>query len=200
MPYLSSGKKPPQAFGLANSAPILYEYVDSCDDDRRIASFSEYVPPFMIDVHEPADIAGAALLRPCPAADEFEFVGRHLLASYMGCDAAALADETGLLAAMKAAVKASGATLISSLQHSFTPSGMTAVMLLSESHASIHTYPEHQACFVDLFTCGRGCSAERFEAVICKYLKPTRANHRTIVRHGAGEGRFLDDRLNEWAA
>lgn len=154
----------------------------------------------MIYVHEPADIAGATLLRPCPAVEEFEFVGRHLLASYVGCDAAALADEIGLVAAMKAAVKASGATLISSIQHSFTPSGMTAVMLLSESHASIHTYPEHQACFVDLFTCGRGCSAERFDAEMCQYLKPTRADRRTIVRHGAGESRILEDRLNEWAA
>ncbi|HEX5447418.1 MAG TPA: adenosylmethionine decarboxylase [Pirellulales bacterium] len=154
----------------------------------------------MIDVHEPVDVAGATLLRPCPAADEFEFVGRHLLASYVGCDAAALADETGLLAAMKAAVKASGATLISSVQHSFTPSGMTAVMLLSESHASIHTYPEHRACFVDLFTCGRSCSAERFDAVMCKYLKPTRVDRRTILRQGAADGRLSDDRFNEWAA
>ncbi|MGH7195134.1 MAG: S-adenosylmethionine decarboxylase, partial [Candidatus Saccharimonadales bacterium] len=63
-----------------------------------------------------------------------------------------------------------------------------------------HTYPEHQACFVDLFTCGRTCSAEGFDAVMCEYLKPTRADRRMITRHGAGGGRLSDDRLNEWAA
>lgn len=150
--------------------------------------------------HAPRDDAGASILRPCPNPDEFEFVGRHLLASYVGCDAAALADETGLLMAMKSAVKASGATLISSVQHSFTPSGMTAVMLLSESHASIHTYPEHQACFVDLFTCGRTCSAERFDGVMCKFLKPTRVDRRIVMRHGGDEVRLSDDRLSERAA
>ena len=154
----------------------------------------------MTSHHEPAATTGATILRPCLAADEFEFVGRHLLASYVGCDAQALADETGLLAAMKAAVKASGATLISSVQHSFTPSGMTAVMLLSESHASIHTYPEHQACFVDLFTCGRNCSAERFDMVMCKYLKPARACRQIVMRQGADELRMRDDRCGERAA
>ena len=43
---------------------------------------------------------------------DFEFSGRHLLASYSGCDAAALADVERLSAAMHAAIKASGATLL----------------------------------------------------------------------------------------
>lgn len=146
------------------------------------------------------DEVGSAALRTSMDGEEFEFAGRHLLASYIGCDAAALADETGLLAAMKAAVKASGATLISSVQHSFTPAGMTAVLLLSESHASIHTYPEHGACFVDLFTCGRQCSAERFDAALCKYLRPLRVDRTIVLRQGAEEGRLCDDRFNEWAA
>lgn len=146
------------------------------------------------------DIAGAAVLRTSAEAEEFEFVGRHLLASYVGCDLGALTDETGLLAAMQAAVKAAGATLISSVQHSFTPAGMTAVLLLSESHASIHTYPEHAACFVDLFTCGRQCSAERFDATLCQYLRPLRVDRSIIVRQGADRGRLRDDRFNEWAA
>jgi S-adenosylmethionine decarboxylase len=116
----------------------------------------------------------------------FEFFGRHLMASYVGCDAAALSDRAGLMAAMRAAVKASGATLLNSIEHSFSPAGMTAVMLLSESHASIHTYPEHGACFVDLFTCGRLCSAERFDTVLRAYLRPQSVDCKIAVRHGGG--------------
>jgi S-adenosylmethionine decarboxylase len=36
----------------------------------------------------------------------------------------------------------------------FEPQGVTVLALLSESHASIHTYPEVGSVFVDVFTCG----------------------------------------------
>src|SRR5258708_36285674 len=80
----------------------------------------------------------------------YAFTGRHLVVSYLGCDPTALADHQGLLWAMGAAVKASGARLLKTCKYPFSQGGLTAVMLLSESHASIHTYPEHSACFVDL--------------------------------------------------
>jgi S-adenosylmethionine decarboxylase len=134
---------------------------------------------------------------------DYEFFGRHLLASYVGCDPAALADSAGLKAAMERAIEAAGATLIRSVDYSFSPNGMTAVMLLAESHASIHTYPEHQACFVDLFTCGRGCSAQKFDAMLCQYLRPTNVQRRTVLRHADGIEEASADAecwLAEWAA
>ena len=118
--------------------------------------------------------------------DEHEFFGRHMIASYVGCDPAALEDHRGLLNAFRNAISASGATLLGELSHEFSPRGMTAIMLLSESHASIHTYPEQQGCFVDLFTCGRSCSAERFDAVLREHLRPLEAHHRIVLRHGGG--------------
>jgi len=38
--------------------------------------------------------------------------------------------------------------------HKFLPQGLTIVALLSESHLSVHTYPEHNYMAVDIFTCG----------------------------------------------
>jgi S-adenosylmethionine decarboxylase len=141
---------------------------------------------------------------PAVNTQEYEFFGRHLLASYVDCDPAALADHAGLKAAMAAAVEAAGATLLNSIHYSFTPSGMTAVLLLAESHASIHTYPEHQACFVDLFTCGRACSAEKFDAVLRQYLRPASVQRRTMLRHADGveeaSPSSSKDWLAEWAA
>jgi S-adenosylmethionine decarboxylase proenzyme len=120
---------------------------------------------------------------------EYAFHGRHLLASYTGCSESALHDFAGLTAALHEAVAASGATLLDSVQHIFPPHGMTAVVLLSESHASIHTYPEHRSCFVDIFTCGTTCQVEAFDATLRNFLKPERAERRIIDRH--------DDMLDE---
>jgi S-adenosylmethionine decarboxylase len=114
---------------------------------------------------------------------EFEFSGRHLLASYSACDPTAIRDLEGLKAAFHAAVRASGATLLHSVEHTFPPYGMTAVAVLSESHASIHTYPEHQSCFVDIFTCGNTCSVEAFDATLRKFLRPKTHSRRIIRRH-----------------
>jgi S-adenosylmethionine decarboxylase len=114
--------------------------------------------------------------------DGHAFTGRHLLASYSGCDRAALRDRKGLAAAMGAAVRASGATLLKSAEHAFPGDGMTMVLLLSESHASIHTYPEFDACFVDLFTCGLTCNAEKFDAALRAYLRPRQCSRRVLLR------------------
>ena len=113
----------------------------------------------------------------------FDFVGRHLLANFVGCDRRALNDLTELRAAMNRAVEASGATLLRTAEHVFPQGGYTLVMLLSESHASIHTYPEFDSCFIDLFTCGDSCSAEKFEAVMRDYLRPVKATRQVCIRH-----------------
>ncbi len=119
---------------------------------------------------------------PDPAGSSHAFVGRHYVASYVGCDVATLTRQKGLLAALEAAVTASGATLLKTCEYAFPEGGCTVVMLLSESHASIHTYPEYAACFIDLFTCGQTCRAERFDEVLRAYLRPREAHGRMLLR------------------
>lgn len=115
-------------------------------------------------------------------AEEFDFAGRHLVASYMGCDQQALTDVEQLTHIMKHAVNATGAQVLSSSKFVFPGNGLTMVFLLSESHASIHTYPEHGACFVDLFTCGQKCRAEAFEEVLEAYLQPAQIDKHHYLR------------------
>ena len=114
--------------------------------------------------------------------NEYQFLGRHLIASYYGCDYDALTDVAVLAETMKQASSASGAQLLDSTDYVFPGNGLTMVCLLSESHASIHTYPECGACFIDLFTCGTKCSAEKFDAVLREYLKPKEVDARIIER------------------
>ncbi|MCB1118082.1 MAG: adenosylmethionine decarboxylase [Chlamydiia bacterium] len=102
----------------------------------------------------------------------YEFSGNHFVASYYGCNEQALIDVQRLEEVMLEASIASGAQVLNSISHHFDGQGLTMAVLLSESHASIHTYPEHRACFVDLFTCGEHCDHEKFHHVLAEYLKP----------------------------
>jgi S-adenosylmethionine decarboxylase len=124
----------------------------------------------------------AADTKDAKKAENFQFVGRHLMAQYYDCDPAALQNVKMVSQKMHEAVKASGAQLLDESEYVFQPNGLTMVLLLSESHASIHTYPEYNACFVDLFTCGHNCSAEKFDAVLREYLKPKQVESDIVTR------------------
>ncbi len=113
---------------------------------------------------------------------EYEFVGRHLIVSYLDCDHEAIYDEEAIKEKMKEAALSSGVTILSSSHYHFEPNGVTQVLLLSESHASIHTYPEFHSCFVDLFTCGTTFSMENFDKVMSDYLKPKNVSHTLLHR------------------
>ena len=82
---------------------------------------------------------------------------------------------------MRSAVKLTGVTIIDEISHQFESEGMTAVLLLSESHASIHTYPRYLAALIDIFTCGHynpnGAISE-----IKKALNPTKTKSIILAR------------------
>lgn len=114
--------------------------------------------------------------------EDYLFEGKHFVASYMECDLRSLTHLDGLISAMTEAVNSSGATILDQSTFIFPPNGLTMVYLLSESHATIHTYPEHGSCFVDLFTCGNTCSSEKFDEVLRDYLQPKKVNARLFER------------------
>ena len=47
-----------------------------------------------------------------------------------------------------------GAAVLGVLKHTFRPQGVTVILMLAESHMAIHTYPEYNRFFLDIFTCG----------------------------------------------
>ncbi|MDB4974771.1 MAG: S-adenosylmethionine decarboxylase proenzyme [Myxococcaceae bacterium] len=80
--------------------------------------------------------------------------GTHLLVECRGCDAARLNDAVGLEAALRAAAARMDANVVTAAFHRFAPQGVTGMLLLEESHISIHTWPEHGYAAIDLYTCG----------------------------------------------
>lgn len=83
-----------------------------------------------------------------------EALGRHLLAEFTDCDPDRLSDLGHIRASMLAAAEAAGATVVGHNFHPFSPWGVSGVVIISESHLAIHTWPEHRYAAVDLFTCG----------------------------------------------
>lgn len=81
-------------------------------------------------------------------------LGRHLIAELAGCEPDILNDREKLEIYMKEAVRASGATIVSSVFHRYNPQGISGVIVIAESHFSIHTWPEYGYAAVDFFTCG----------------------------------------------
>ncbi|MDQ3579396.1 MAG: adenosylmethionine decarboxylase [Actinomycetota bacterium] len=82
------------------------------------------------------------------------FAGRHVLAEFDGVNPSLLDDLAFLREALEDSLRRAGATICDVVAKKFQPQGVTVLALLSESHASIHTYPEIGSMFVDIFTCG----------------------------------------------
>lgn len=127
-------------------------------------------------------LVGILFLGNVLCSQEYRFAGKHFVSSYLDCDLKALTDLEALVKAMDDAVVASGATILDKTPFVFPPNGMTIVYTLSESHASIHTYPEHGSCFVDLFTCGDNCCSIRFHEALQTYLKPKQVDAHLFLR------------------
>ena len=81
-------------------------------------------------------------------------MGKHYLLNLYGCSFHLLDDENFLMGLLESAAIASGATVIQTISKKFHPQGVTAICLLSESHISIHTWPEEGMAACDVYTCG----------------------------------------------
>ncbi len=81
-------------------------------------------------------------------------LGKHLLVEFYNCDAEILKNVDQVEQLMNQAADACGATIVQSSFHQFEPWGVSGVVVISESHLAIHTWPEYRYASVDLFTCG----------------------------------------------
>ncbi len=96
-----------------------------------------------------------------------EALGRHVLAEFYGCppkilDNAAIIEKLMVNAALEA-----GADIREVVFHKFSPQGVSGVVVISESHLAIHTWPEYGYAAVDVFTCGYSVDPW----LCCNYLK-----------------------------
>ena len=110
------------------------------------------------------------------------FVGQHVLAEFEGIDPEPLDDVGFLVGTLRGALRAAGATVCDVVSKRFVPQGVTVVALLSESHASLHTYPEHGSVFLDVFTCGDRADPELAMRLLAESLGARTTKITTIQR------------------
>ena len=119
--------------------------------------------------------------------------GLHLTADLSDCQCEALwlTDATALLGFCVQAVQAVGLQAVSQLAHSFPastggPGGVTATVLLAESHLCLHTWPETAGVTVDVYVCNFGADhsakARALMDLLVAHFAPEHADHQTLHR------------------
>lgn len=80
--------------------------------------------------------------------------GTHIISELSGCDAGILSDVDRVRSIMEAAAREANAEVLKVAFHRFQPHGVSGVVVIAESHLSIHTWPESGYAAVDFYTCG----------------------------------------------
>ena len=83
-------------------------------------------------------------------------LGEHYIFDLSDCNHEILMDSELSYSLFAQAVRESGLTVVDEGFYKFSPHGFTCFLLLAESHASLHAWPEYGYCAIDLFTCAIG--------------------------------------------
>lgn len=118
----------------------------------------------------------------------------HLLAEYWDCEPTRLDDCVFLEEALRSAALAAGVEVLTANFHRFKPHGVSGVLMIAESHLSIHTWPEAGYAAVDLYTCGQG-QPEAAHRVLERALQAGRCDVVLLRRGDARPPRLLKGRL-----
>jgi S-adenosylmethionine decarboxylase len=114
-------------------------------------------------------------------------LGVHFLLDVAGAPFATLDDAVLVERALVDAVRAMGAKVLGIHIHRLSPQGVSGVVVISESHLTIHTWPERGEAAVDLFTCGDVARARTAVAALAQALGATRSIVEERVRGAEAE-------------
>ncbi len=81
-------------------------------------------------------------------------LGTHIVADLLHCPKEVLNDELLIDRTLKEAAAVAELQIIWATTHRFKPEGVSSVVLIKESHISVHTWPEYGFAAVDIFVCG----------------------------------------------
>jgi S-adenosylmethionine decarboxylase len=81
-------------------------------------------------------------------------LGTHLLLELRDCNRKTLRNLEFVQETLKNAALEAKATIVEVAFHEFSPFGISGMVVIAESHLSIHTWPEYGYAAVDIFTCG----------------------------------------------
>lgn len=108
-------------------------------------------------------------------------MGTHLLLEVYDVKFDLLNNSISLRTIMERGIKRAGMEILNIFQHCFIPQGCTIVIALSESHVSIHTWPEKGCIAIDVYTCGNG-KPKLVALELLKYLNSENYSFRQLNR------------------
>ncbi len=108
-------------------------------------------------------------------------IGRHLIVELYRCRQDLLNDVGVVRAHMLEAARVCGATVMGESFHAFSPQGVSGTVVISESHLSIHTWPENGYVSIDVYTCG-GLDPHPSFDYLATAFEADAARHQEILR------------------
>lgn len=109
-------------------------------------------------------------------------LGRHLVVEMYGVTASLLLDLSLARKVLRESVEACEATFMGEHYTTFEGGGVSGIVVIAESHISIHTWPEHGYAAVDIFTCGDKIDPWRAYEVFTKHYSPSKLSVMEIKR------------------
>ncbi len=106
-----------------------------------------------------------------------------IVATIEGASFKDLNNPTLMEQSLTAAVEAGGFTLLHRYVHEFKPQGLTAMAVLSESHISLHSWPEEGILFVDLATCSGQEATEAAFNALCDHFPHSIIRRQRVAYH-----------------
>lgn len=108
--------------------------------------------------------------------------GTHLILDVWDAAPSSLSDLEYVKSSLLNAAKKAGATIIGYKFHKFHPTGVSGIILIAESHISIHTWPDKGYASIDIYTCGNKCFPSEAKKQILEAFRVKRADVARIDR------------------
>ena len=105
------------------------------------------------------------------------------------CEALAALEPEDIIATFAAALEHAGATVVQTSSHAYPGAGLTSVLILRESHAVIHTWPETGTVNIDIFSCSTRLKSLEAINELSRFLGSRQVSVQEIRRadgHAAG--------------
>ncbi|MEN0050075.1 MAG: adenosylmethionine decarboxylase [Bacteroidota bacterium] len=118
---------------------------------------------------------------PLPNISHEKAIGTHIILEFYECLPEKLDDAPFLEQTFRQTATVMGATILSSNFHPFSPIGASGVVIIKESHLTVHTWPEYAYAAIDIFTCGE-LEIEKGIEYLKNSLTPKKTMRKALVR------------------
>ena len=127
-------------------------------------------------------VRAPAAVCPSPKEEPRSLLGRHLMLEVYDCPSKYLDDPDEIRQLLLNAARGAGATVIDTMFHRFSPQGVSGVVVIAESHLTIHTWPEYGCAALDMFSCSPQIDLEQIAEHLARELRARRLDARVVER------------------